>query len=80
MNRGKDVLFALQWDDEDKPNLGEGISRTTNNRAVLWDVLVVLNGKPMLTTVRATSKAEAIKFSKNRHPKATSITSTGRHK
>ena len=65
---------------DEEPRLGENISRTTNNKAVLWDVLVVMNGRPMTTTVRATSKAEAIKFSKNRHPRATSITSTGRHR
>ena len=80
MTNGKEFLLSVQWDDQDPPILGEGISRTSNKRAVLYDVLVVLNGRPMTTTVRATSKAEAIKFSKNRYPRATSITSTGKHK
>lgn len=82
MNRGKDVLFTLQWNEDDvhRPNLGEGISRTSDRRAVLWDVCVVINGRPMTTTIRAVTKGQALKFSKNRYPNATSITSTGKHR
>jgi len=77
--KGFSVVFG--WEEEDRPNLGEGISRTSKAGSKLWDVVVVLNTSgPMRTTVRAMSKAEAIKFSRNRYPSAKSITSTGLHK
>lgn len=80
--RGKDCSFKLHWNDDGPiaPNLGEGISRTSEKGAVLWDVHVVFpSAKPMKSTVLAKTKAQAIKFTKNRYPSATTITAIGRH-
>lgn len=77
----KGFSVVLGWEEDDRPVLGEGLSRTSKPGSRLWDVEVVLaNSRPMRTTVRAMSKAEAIKFSRNRYPSAKSITSTGLHK
>lgn len=79
MSNKREHSFVLSWDDEVKPALGEGLSRTSKSNAVLWRVDVVNPGnRPMFTTVRATSKSEALKFSKNRYPTATSITVIGK--
>lgn len=80
MKRGKDVMFAFHWNDEEgKPNLGEGISRTSDAAAVLWSVDVgYAKGPGMKTTVRAKNKSEARKFTQNRYPTATTITVNGR--
>ena len=78
---GTDCNFLLTWDEDEHPHLGEGISRTTNAKATLWDVDVVLRGsRPMKTTVRASSAKEAHKFSSNRYPNAVLITVHGKHK
>ena len=79
MKRGKDCNFTLHWAEDSKPVVGEGISRTSSSRAVLWSVVVDFARTPQLrTTIRATSKAEARKFAKNRHPDATTITINGK--
>jgi hypothetical protein len=75
----REPSYLMGWDDEAKPVLGEGLSRTSKSHAVLWQVDVINPGnRPMFTTVRATSKSEALKFSKNRYPTATSITVIGK--
>lgn len=80
MSRNKEN-YVLTWQEDEVPTLGEGLSRTTNPAAKLWDVDVEMsNSKPMRTTVRAISKSEAKKFTANRYPLATSITVHGRHK
>lgn len=71
--------FLLHWQDDDRPIVGEGLSRTSSKAARLWQVTVQFQaGSPMKTTVRATSKAEALRFSQNRHPTATTITVIGK--
>lgn len=71
--------YALQWQDDDRPTLGEGLSRTNDPSAVLWSVDVgYANGPGMRTTVRARNKSEARKFTQNRYPTATTITIHGK--
>jgi len=71
--------YVLPWDDGDQPVVGDGLSRTSDPRAVLWSVEVSWDhGKPMRSTVRAVSKTQAAAFTKNRHPKATTITVQGK--
>jgi hypothetical protein len=79
--RGKDAGFVLVFADDTftPPNLGEGISRTSNPRARLWKVKVSFaDALPMSTTVLATSQKEAVRFTKNRYPASTSIICTGK--
>lgn len=80
MKRGKDANFTFIWNDEEvKPNLGEGISRTNDAAAGMWSVDVgYAKGPGMKTTVRAKNKTEARKFTQNRYPTATTITVNGR--
>lgn len=71
--------FVLHWHDTERPVVGEGLSRTSNKAARLWRVDVKFTqGPAMKTTIKATSKTEAIKFTKNRHPTASTITVLGR--
>lgn len=50
---------------------GEGITRTSDPRARLWALVIPLPGlRPLHCTIRATSKAEAIRFAAARHPSA----------
>lgn len=69
----KKASFMLQWQDDDQPNLGEGISRTSSSSAALWSVDVVIGGKTMKTTIRALNKTQAIKFTNNRYPNNTKV-------
>lgn len=79
MSNKREQSYVLGWQEDDPPVLGEGLSRTSNPRAVLWRVDVETgNARPMITTVRASTKAEALKFSKNRYPTATSIKVLGK--
>jgi hypothetical protein len=71
--------YVLSWQEDDRPVIGDGLSRTSNPRAVLWRVDVETgSARPMVTTVRANTKSEAFKFSKNRYPTATSIKVLGK--
>jgi hypothetical protein len=71
--------YMLGWSDDSRPNLGEGISRTSKTTAPLWRVDVADKGhQVMRTTIRAANKAEALKFSQNRYPSATTITVIGK--
>ena len=72
--------YAIPWQEDAAPNLGEGISRTSSVNARLHKVEVLIGNRLMKTTIRAASKAEAMKFTKNRYPSATSIVYTGRTK
>lgn len=73
--------YVLTWQEDDRPVIGDGLSRTSNPRAVLWSVTVGFgNNRPMFSTVRAMSKAEAKTFTRHRHPTATTITVLGRTK
>lgn len=77
----KDTICAFHWSDDERPVVGVGISRSANPAAPLWDVDVLYGkGPPMTTTIRAMSRAEARKFTKNRHPNAIKIIVHGKHK
>jgi len=77
----KNAICAFQWNDDERPVIGVGLSRSANPAAPLWDVDVLYaKGLPMTTTIRAMSQAEARKFTKNRHPNATQIIVHGKHK
>ncbi|NBS71565.1 hypothetical protein EBT31_22035 [bacterium] len=76
LNRPKDkASYLLHWTDDVQPNLGEGISRTSSNRAKLHELLVKQGQTPpMREWIRAETKKEALRFASNRYPTATSIT------
>lgn len=64
----------FQWVDDNKPALGEGLSRTSSRKAQLHEIQVSFAGTPpMKEYLRAVGKAQAIKFARNRYPNATSI-------
>jgi hypothetical protein len=67
--------YLLLWREEHGANIGEGISRTSDPNATLYEILVEYSGmKPMREWLRATSRVEAAKFAANRYPTSTKIT------
>lgn len=78
--RGRDCNYTLHWSEDERPNLGEGLSRTSDPRSALWEISVAFaGGRPMKEYIRAVNNKQAHKFAKNRYPKATSITVIGKH-
>lgn len=79
MKRGKDYNYVLTWTEDVRPVVGEGLSRSSNPKAPLWEITVEFERTPrMKTTIRAANKAEAKKFATNRHPDAKRITIHGK--
>jgi hypothetical protein len=67
--------YLMLWREEHGANIGEGVSRTSDPNAHLYEMLVEFNGmKPMREWIRAMSRADAAKFAANRYPTATKIT------
>ena len=67
--------YLMLWREEHGANIGEGVSRTSDPKAHLYEMLVEFNGmKPMREWLRAMSRDEAAKFAANRYPQATKIT------
>ena len=67
--------FILHWRDDSGAIIGEGLSRTSNPNARLYEIVVTFSGmRPMRERIRATSRAEAAKFAANRYPTHTKIT------
>jgi hypothetical protein len=67
--------YLMLWREEHGANIGEGVSRTSNPQAYLYEMLVEFNGmRPMREWIRAMSRADAAKFAANRYPTATKIT------
>jgi hypothetical protein len=67
--------YLLHWREEHGANIGEGVSRTSDPKAHLYEMLVEFNGmKPMREWIRAMSRDEAAKFAANRYPTSTKIT------
>ena len=65
----------MHWREDNGASIGEGLSRTSNPNAKLYEILVEYSGmKPMREWLRATSCAEAAKFAANRYPTHTNIT------
>jgi hypothetical protein len=60
----------LQWEEDREVQLGEGVSRTSSERAKLYELRIWLPGQgPMRDLVRAESLKQAIEFAQNRYPK-----------
>jgi hypothetical protein len=67
--------YLMLWREEHGANIGEGVSRTSNPKAHLYEMLVEFSGmKPMREWLRAMSRDEAAKFAANRYPTSTKIT------
>ena len=67
--------YVMHWREEHGAALGEGLSRTSDPRAKLFEVVVRYNGQqPMREWLKACSRKEALKFATNRYPKALQIT------
>jgi len=67
--------YLMLWREEHGANIGEGVSRTSDPNAHLYEISVEFGGmKPMREWLRATSRVEAAKFAANRYPQATKIT------
>jgi len=60
----------LQWEEDREIQLGEGVSRTSSEKAKLYELRIWLPGQgPMRDLVRAESLKQAIEFAENRYPK-----------
>jgi hypothetical protein len=60
----------LQWEEDREVQLGEGVSRTSSERAKLYELRIWLPGQgAMRDLVRAESLKQAIEFAQNRYPK-----------
>jgi hypothetical protein len=67
--------YLMLWREEHGANIGEGVSRTSDPNAHLYEMIVEFSGmKPMREWLRAMSRDEAAKFAANRYPTATKIT------
>ena len=67
--------YLMLWREEHGANIGEGISRTSDPNATLYEILVEYSGmKPMREWLRATSREEVAKFAANRYPTSKKIT------
>lgn len=71
--------YMLTWEEDDRPTLGEGLSRTSSKIAPFYQVDVVFPGsRTMKEWIRAANKREALKLCTNKYPTATDITVIGR--
>lgn len=67
--------YLMHWREDNGASIGEGLSRTSNPNARLYEIVVTFSGmRPMREQLRATSGAEAAKFAANRYPTHTNIT------
>ena len=67
--------YLLHWREDNGASIGEGLSRTSNPNAKLYEIVVTFSGmKPMREWLRATSSAEAAMFAANKYPTNTNIT------
>ena len=63
-------MNPLQWEEDREVQLGEGVSRTSSEKAKLYELRIWLPGQgPMRDLVRAESLKQAIEFAQNRYPK-----------
>lgn len=63
-------MNPLQWEEDREVQLGEGVSRTSSEKAKLFELRIWLPGQgPMRDLVRAESLKQAIEFAQNRYPK-----------
>jgi hypothetical protein len=67
--------YLMHWREENGANTGEGISRTSDPNATLYEIIVDYGGmKPMREWIKATSRKQAAIFAANRYPTSTKIT------
>ena len=67
--------YLIHWRENNGANLGDGISRSVDPNATLYEILVEYSGmKPMREWLRATSRDEVAKFAANRYPTSKKIT------
>jgi hypothetical protein len=67
--------YLMHWREDNGASIGEGLSRTSDPNAKLYEIVVTFSGmRPMREQLRATSSAEAAKFAANRYPTHTKIT------
>jgi hypothetical protein len=72
-------MGTFLFNDDPCLNSGEGITRTTNPRAQLYQFEVRMDRlRPLRGTISATSRKQAEQFARARHPNATQITVHGR--
>lgn len=62
-------MNPLQWEENRDSKLGEGVSRTSSEKAKLFELQIWLAGQgAMRDLIRAESLQQAIEFAKNRYP------------
>ena len=62
-------MNPLQWEENRDLKLGEGVSRTSSEKAKLFELQIWLAGQgAMRDLIRAESLQQAIEFAKNRYP------------
>jgi hypothetical protein len=67
--------YLMLWREEHGANIGEGVSRTSDPKATLYEIVVEYSGmKPMREWLRATSREQVAKFAANRYPTSKKIT------
>jgi hypothetical protein len=67
--------YLMHWREDNGASIGEGLSRTSDPNAKLYEILVEYSGmKPMREWLRATSREEVAKFAANRYPTSKKIT------
>jgi hypothetical protein len=75
MSRRRPVSYVLPVADATSPvSTGEGITRTSSNRARLFLVRVYFeHAKPLTDSIKAVSATQAQAFARNRYPTQVSI-------
>jgi len=69
------MTTRYQAHTDEPTHTGEGITRTSDPRAVLWPVTVTFTSgmRPLRETIRAVSAGQAEAFARARHPYARSV-------
>jgi hypothetical protein len=71
--------YVLTWEEDHRPTLGEGLSRSASKLAPFYKVDITFPGmRTMKEWIRASNKREALKFCTNKYPTATDIIVIGR--
>lgn len=62
-------VVSFQYNQDPETRLGEGISRTSEKRARLFELKIWMPGQgAMRDLIKATSVTQAVQFAKNRYP------------
>jgi hypothetical protein len=73
--KATDTDYSRPLTDFDRPQAeGPGITRTEAAHARLYSLRITFSlARPLTTTIRATSQAQAERFARNRHPTLTGL-------